>query len=230
MFTANNNYNDNMKIKNLFPLLMATMLIFAITACGGTSGNGGDLASVTSNRADQERDDDYIIPQDKVNGFEVEMLNEVNFARLNPKDYAHNRLQEGSEAYYDLQARGAVAALKLDPRISRAAQKYAEVLSLSATFGHFADGSNPSDRCIKEGVNGGCGENIASGSSGERNALVNPKLAARTFVIQLIVDEGVYDRGHRKNILNPAYKLLGIGFAREENSQYLNYCVQDFAK
>jgi uncharacterized protein YkwD len=46
-------------------------------------------------------------------------------------------------------------------------------------------------------------------------------------VIQLLVDEGVRDLGHRKNILSYEFKRIGIGYAK--HTRYGINCVQEFS-
>jgi uncharacterized protein YkwD len=50
---------------------------------------------------------------------------------------------------------------------------------------------------------------------------------ARLMVLELIVDDGVPDRGHRKTIFNPILKLAGA--ACGPHPVYQNMCVMDFA-
>jgi len=57
-----------------------------------------------------------------------------------------------------------------------------------------------------------CGENIAAGNA----------TAAAT------VEQWMHSDGHRKNILNPAFRELGVGYAYEDYSTYHHYWVQLF--
>ena len=57
-----------------------------------------------------------------------------------------------------------------------------------------------------------CGENIAAGNSS----------ASAT------VEQWMNSDGHRRNILNPAFRELGVGYVYEERSDYQHYWVQLF--
>jgi hypothetical protein len=46
-------------------------------------------------------------------------------------------------------------------------------------------------------------------------------------VIDLIVDDGVKDRGHRHNIFDPLAKVVGVACGRHDTYGYM--CVMDFA-
>jgi hypothetical protein len=47
-------------------------------------------------------------------------------------------------------------------------------------------------------------------------------------ILQLITDDGVKTRGHRKNCFNENYKLVGI--SEGPHKQYGTLCVFDFAE
>ena len=79
------------------------------------------------------------------------------------------------------------------------------------------DGSSPAQRAERRGRwFGAMAENIAYGD--------NP---ARQVVIQLLVDDGVPDRGHRDSILDPRWgtECVACGPHRE----YRQICVMDYA-
>jgi uncharacterized protein YkwD len=79
------------------------------------------------------------------------------------------------------------------------------------------DGSDPAGRAGRYGRwIQGVAENIAYGE--------NP---AREVVIQLLVDDGVPDRGHRDNILDPGWGVAGI--ACGPHRRYQQMCVMDYA-
>jgi uncharacterized protein YkwD len=50
---------------------------------------------------------------------------------------------------------------------------------------------------------------------------------ARMVVIQLLVDDGVPSRGHRKNLFNPDLHQAGAGAA--SHTEYGTVCVIDYA-
>ena len=51
---------------------------------------------------------------------------------------------------------------------------------------------------------------------------------AEDVILQLIVDDGVPDRGHRRILFNPAYTLVGAACA--PHPVWREVCVLDFAR
>ena len=79
------------------------------------------------------------------------------------------------------------------------------------------DGSQPWDRISRYGDwTGSSAENIAYGPS-----------SGREVVLQLIVDDGVSNRGHRTNIFNPDFKAVGVGCG--PHREFAVMCVITYA-
>jgi len=85
-------------------------------------------------------------------------------------------------------------------------------------IGHIArNGSTPQKRIEKYGDWDICSaEDITYGS-----------FEARQIVIALLIDDGVPDRGHRKNIMNPCFHFAGV--ANGGHPSYQSMCVIDYA-
>ncbi len=160
---------------------------------------------------------------------EKNIIKEMNFARSKPKKYAakletlkelyKNKIlylpdetpiltKEGipavDEAINAVKNYTPVATLKHNKHLSKIARKYAMEQGKSGDFGHYGrDGSTPSKRVAKEGkwINV-VGESIAYGTH-----------TGKMAVMQLIIDDGVPDRGHRKNMYKDTYRITGVGCA-----------------
>ena len=75
-----------------------------------------------------------------------------------------------------------------------------------------------SDRIERYGKwSGTIGENIDYGDVKD----------GKDVILQLIVDDGVSSRGHRKNVFNPAFKTVGIAGGPHET--YTSLYVMDYA-
>lgn len=84
--------------------------------------------------------------------------------------------------------------------MAKASKDHCDDTGPKGTTGHTgSDGSSPGDR-VKKYVDdlGMSGENISYGCN-----------TAEDIVLQLIVDDGVASRGHRSNIFNKGYNMMG---------------------
>jgi uncharacterized protein YkwD len=176
---------------------------------------------------------------------ERDVFAELNAARTNPTGYAARvaatlpdyhgnlltrpgwpvavRTVEGTAA-----AREAIAALRAQPRenalvldegLSRAARVLADDQSRTGAVGHTAsDGSSPSDRISRFGT---------WGLSNAENVDYGHAASGRDIVEDLVIDDGVRDRGHRRNVFDPAAHVVGIACA--PHPRYGTVCVIDQA-
>ncbi len=105
-------------------------------------------------------------------------------------------------------------ALEGDTTLDAAARLHAEDMAEQDYFSHTSlDGRSPTDRAAEQGYSGGVGENIAAGY---------PDVAA-------VMEGWMNSEGHRANILNCDYDVIGLGVADGvEGSTYSKYWVQDF--
>jgi uncharacterized protein YkwD len=180
---------------------------------------------------------DYLSPLEKA------VVNEINLARTSPKEYLS--LLEQFRKYYDgnllklpgeipvntregwkavneavrfLRSQKPLSPLSSSKGMSLAAKDHAKDQSSSGSFQHKGNnGSQPWDRVNRYGTwQKTIGENISYGSD-----------KARNIVIGLMIDDGVPGRGHRKNIFNPDFHVIGVAFGH--HATYRTICVITFA-
>jgi uncharacterized protein YkwD len=132
------------------------------------------------------------------------------------------RTEEGAaavrEAIAALRARKPVQELRWSKGLAGAAADHVKDQGpIGGLEQRGTDGSDPARRAVRRGrwVTA-MAENIAFGE--------NP---ARQVVIQLLVDDGVPDRGHRDNILDPRWGAEGV--ACGPHREYRQICVMDYA-
>jgi uncharacterized protein YkwD len=179
----------------------------------------------------------------EVGAGEADVLKWLNVARTNPKAFAAKLAAEvlvkfAGKIYHhasgDIMTNEGIAAVKSAIQVlsktrkmkpltfasglNKAALRHAKDQGSKGLFAHNgSDGKDPFQRMSLYGKwSGMAAENMASGYKGGFD-----------IVAQLIIDDGVSSRGHRKNILNP--KLLKVGIATQPHKTYRWICVQDFA-
>lgn len=215
----------------LFALWLFTTFIF-LSSCESISSHASKNISLNNN----------IIQNPIVR----DVLIELNRVRSNPKKYAEEEIKprlklfegklykvpgeipiltnEGAPAVREcidvLMKTKPMGLLELEKGLSLAAQWLADDQAETGNEGHYgSDGSSPFERMSRYGkLLITAGENCAYG----------PK-TGREIVAQLLIDDGVPDRGHRLNILNKEFKKVGIGYNDKNNAPYGAVSVMDFA-
>ncbi|UTC75416.1 CAP domain-containing protein [Treponema sp. OMZ 792] len=215
----------------LFALWLFTTFIF-LSSCESISSHAAKNISLNNN----------IIQNPIVR----DVLIELNRVRSNPKKYAEEEIKprlklfegklykvpgeipiltnEGAPAVREcidvLMKTKPMGTLELEKGLSLAAQWLADDQAKTGQAGHYgSDGSSPFDRMNRYGKRLiTAGENCAYG----------PK-TGREIVAQLLIDDGVPDRGHRINILKKEFKKVGIGYNDTGKAPYGAVSVMDFA-
>jgi uncharacterized protein YkwD len=176
---------------------------------------------------------------------EREVLAELNAVRANPSAYAANlsallplyngnlikkpgmtvsiRTNEGAaavrEAIAALQRQSPLPSLTLSSGMSAAAADLANDQRRTGAMGHTGgDGSSPGSRLGAHGT---------WQMSYSENVDYGPFLTGRDVVIDLLVDDGVPDRGHRRNIFDGNAHVVGI--ACGPHPRFRSMCVMDQA-
>ncbi|WP_189073322.1 CAP domain-containing protein [Deinococcus sedimenti] len=109
----------------------------------------------------------------------------------------------------------AAPALTWNAQLAQAAQGHAADMAAQNYFSHTSkDGRTFSQRIVNAGYSTyrTIGENIAAGQT----------------TPQQVVDGWLKSEGHCRNIMNPNFKELGVGYAYTTTSTYKHYWVQDF--
>lgn len=129
--------------------------------------------------------------------------------------------QEGrpavEEAIRFLRNQSPVGPVDTSSAVARAAKAHARDQAHGAVGHTSSDGSSFSERLDSFGVkSAGVGENIAYGPDTARQVMMN-----------LIIDDGVVNRGHRTNIFAPNWTVAGAGCG--PHATYGTVCVINYA-
>lgn len=152
------------------------------------------------------------------------ILREINFARTAPGTYAQQLDAEASpsaakrEAVAFLQHAKPLSPLSMSEAMSAASREHVVGQGATGATGHRGmDGSSPWSRLARFGTwHRAAGEVICYG-----------RQTPREIVAALIIDDGVPNRGHRRNIFNSAFSVAGV--ACGGHARYGTMCVVDFA-
>jgi uncharacterized protein YkwD len=178
---------------------------------------------------------DYLSPMER------ELVDEMNFARTHPHQYADYLVamrqyyrrhfievpgeiaietREGvagiDEAIRFLRTVQPVPALIPSPGMSKAAGDHVQDQGPAGLLGHSGtDGSQFGMRLNRYGEwLYHTGENIAYGQR-----------EARRIIINQIIDDGQEGRGHRRNLFNPDFRIVGVACGEHENYRWM--CVME---
>ncbi len=152
------------------------------------------------------------------------VFRELNLARSNPVGYAAyiDAIDaDAREAIAYLHSAEPVPQLAWSDELTRSAIDHIADTGPRGVLSHEGtDGSRPHDRIeryLHPSDISATGENIQYGA-----------LSPRAIVVELIIDRGVPDRGHRTNIFAPNWTHVGIAVG--PHAGYDAMCVMDFAR
>jgi len=176
---------------------------------------------------------------------ESEVVRELNAVRADPSGYStyladlvprytgtvlHKdgtstgvRTTEGAdatkEAIGSLRMQTVVPSLSFNSGLAAAARDLALDQARTGAVGHTgSDGSSPANRLARHGTwSASYNENVDYGRFA----------TGRDVVIDLLIDDGVADRGHRRNIFDPTARVVGVACA--PHPKYGSVCVIDQA-
>lgn len=153
---------------------------------------------------------------------EAGVIEELNLLRADPAAYANllagavpgARRADVEAAIAALRAASPAPPLESDPRLSGAAIRHADDIGPPGLTTHTGtDGSTLGGRIRDQGL-------IASLTAEE---LSYGQSSPRAVVAQLVIDAGVAGAPHRRDLLNPVFRRVGVGCG--PHKQYRKVCV-----
>lgn len=228
----------------LAPCALALALSLLAYAPGERSASAQKLkkskASASASRANASDASDAHVGMHSCSAIEQELLREINFARTRPSEYAAhleslkplysgNQFKQPNgrpaintvegwraveEAISAMRAAKPVGALNASTGMCCGASELTKDQKKSGRTGHQgSDGSYCEQRAERFGTwTAPIGENLSYG-----------RLSARERVLGLLIDDGVSNRGHRKRLLDPGFRVAGI--ACDEHTSEETLCV-----
>jgi uncharacterized protein YkwD len=218
----------------------------------GTPINSNQPAKNTNERADPDAANwdiaalDTAVDVDYLTAIEKDVILEMNKVRTNPKKYAELYIQprlryyngknysvpgqitivtqEGAAAVNNcitaLGRASAVGVLTPEKGLSLAAKDHVTDQSRTGQTGHNgSDRSTPETRMKRYGTFSGSwtlGENLDYGAT-----------TGKDIVCDLLIDDGVPNRGHRTNIMNKSFTQTGVSSGT--HTQYRTSCAITYA-
>lgn len=119
----------------------------------------------------------------------------------------------------ELKAGRKMGTVQLSPIISKISKAHATDMGSRGKVGHNSSDGTTFDKRLRQKAKAG-------GAIGENCDYGNEKPI--DIVMSLLIDDGIESLGHRKNILEPRFKWIGI--AIEPHKKYRISCVMDFAE
>jgi len=152
------------------------------------------------------------------------LLNLVNICRTQPKEFLNNYVLPYLEMHKEentnyakslireLKTMKPISALKETPDLKRMALDYATYMGTKGFVGHKQTDARFKANSVQYEF---LGENCSYGFDQSLDILM-----------QLLIDDGESDLGHRKNILNPNFQYIGIAIAPHKKLTW--NCVMEF--
>jgi hypothetical protein len=234
-----------MRARLLLALLLVACGPVADPATGGARGAPPECASRLRGGGERPAEGSAPAEADFLSPMEREVVLALDRLRRDPAGYAReleahrarfdgNKVTAPGEAIPIMTFEGpravdeAIAVVKktrpVEPLVvsralSEVARRHAEQIGAAGTLDHASpDGRAPHQRMQAAGELGGqSGENIGTGYAD-----------GGMMLLSLVVDDGVAGRGHRKNLLEPAFRVVGVGCARHKAYRWV--CVMDLAE
>jgi uncharacterized protein YkwD len=161
---------------------------------------------------------------------EIELLQLINEVRVNPKKFLKNKAlpylieteedtvgnKYVSSLLAALRKQQPLVSLKPDIYLHDQAHEFAIDMGKTGKAGHYSLKLGSFEKRLKKYSDKATGENCDYGSDDPLEILMN-----------LLIDDGIVGVGHRKNLLAPRFKWIGI--AIEPHKVYDWNCVMDFS-
>lgn len=167
---------------------------------------------------------------DYLNAEEKSIVYYTNLVRTNPPLFAHtflmaylesNNMKKDAEIkglIKDLESRNKLEILIPDQRLYETASMHAQDMGYSGRTGHISSNGETFKDRMKSMSNeySGVNENCHYGS-----------MNGEEIFFDLLIDRNVPNCGHRRNILDPEMKYIGVSI--QKHTRFAYNCVEDFA-
>ena len=154
----------------------------------------------------------------------------INLARRYPNEFYNlskwysDSVGYGNSSYMrslksDLRKLEPLCLLQVDENLSRFSDEHARDLGRKGKTGHRSSRGKSYNTRV---------EALLNNYSAVGEVCFYGDLPGWAMIVELVIDQGVRSLGHRENILNPEFRLMGIATA--EHKVYGNSCVVEFAQ